>query len=183
MRVRTSDRPSNCGLCDGLDMATHLLIDGYNFLKRTGLAALSRPSDLEGGRRAVLDALSPYKQEKAVRITVVFDATRGLSLARQKEGYRGIEVIYSKQGETADQVMVETIRARPAGLLVVTSDRAIIDEAKRHGVPFITPSRLEAALAGGEMAEEDDVGRPDKKGNPHKAPKGVRRARKTIRKL
>jgi hypothetical protein len=163
-------------------MATHLLIDGYNFLKRTGLASLFDPSDLEGGRRSVLDALSAYKKERAVRITVVFDAMGGPSLARQKEGYRGIEVIYSKRGETADQVMVETIGASRAGLLVVTSDRAIIDEAKRHGVPFITPSRLEAAM-GGAVPEESDAGRAARKGNPHKAPKGLRRARKTIRKL
>ena len=163
-------------------MATHLLIDGYNFLKRTGLAALFDSSDLESGRRAVLDALAAYKKERATGITVVFDATRGISLLRQKERYRGIEIIYSKQGETADQVIVEAIRARRAGLLVVTSDRAIIDEAKRHGVPFITPSRLEEAL-GGAVPEEGDVGRGERKGNPRRAPKAVRRARKTIRKL
>ncbi len=76
-------------------MPTHLLIDGYNFLKQSAMAAFLDPSDLESGRRYLLDELSRYKKEKKIRITVVFDATQGLSLGRKKEGYRGIEVIYS----------------------------------------------------------------------------------------
>ncbi len=157
-------------------MPTHLLIDGYNYVKQSALAALLDPFDLEGGRRYLLDELSRYKREKRVRITVVFDAGQAFSPARKREGYKGVEVIYSKQGETADDVIIERIRERRAGLLVVTFDRAIIDEAKKHGVPFITPARLEAAMSGGG-ADDEERGRTEKKGNPRKAPKGVRRAR------
>ena len=91
--------------------------------------------------------------------------------ARKKEGYRGVEVIYSKQGETADEVMMETIRKRQAGLLVVTFDRAIIDEAKKHAVPFITPARLEAAMAGGGP-DDEDKGRTGEKGQPPQGAEG-----------
>jgi hypothetical protein len=161
---------------------THLLIDGYNYVKQSALAALLDPSDLESGRRYLLDELSRYKKEKKVRITVVFDATHGLSLGRKKEGYRGVEVIYSKQGETADQVIMEAIREHRAGLLVVTFDRAIIDEAKRHAVPFITPARLEAALSG-SGPDDEERGRTEKKGNPRRAKRGVRRARRAVEKL
>jgi predicted RNA-binding protein with PIN domain len=163
-------------------MSTHLLIDGYNYVKQSAIAALLDPFDLESGRRYLLDELSRYKKDKKMRITVVFDAGQGFSPGRKKEGYRGVEVIYSKQGETADEVMMETIRERRAGLVVVTFDRAIIDEAKKHGVPFITPARLEAALSGGGP-DEEDRGRTEKKGNPRKAPKGVRRARRVVKKL
>ncbi len=114
-------------------------------------------------------------------MTVVFDAASGLSLSRQKEIYRGIEVIYSKQGETADDVIIAAIRRKPPGLMVVTSDRAIIDEAKSHGVTFITPDRLETALDGG--GEEDREERGEKKGNPRKAPKNVRKARRMLKKV
>jgi len=164
------------------EMATHLLIDGYNVVKQSALAALSHASDLETSRSYFLEELSRYKKEKGIRITVVFDGTHGSSLNRTKDGFRGVEVIYSKRGETADEVMMEIIRRRQAGLLVVTSDRAILDEAKKHGVPFITPSRLEAAMAGGEPDDEDQ-GRTEKKGNPRKAPKGVRRARRAVKKI
>jgi hypothetical protein len=162
-------------------MPTHLLIDGYNFVKQSAIAALLDPYDLESGRRYLLDELSRYKKEKRMRITVVFDAAQGSSPGRKKEGYRGVEVIYSKQGETADEVMMETIRTHQAGLVIVTFDRAIIDEAKKHAVPFITPARLQAAMSGG--GPDEDEGRTEKKGNPRKAPKGIRRARRAVKKI
>jgi predicted RNA-binding protein with PIN domain len=162
-------------------MAVHLLIDGYNVGRRGLSAHLFDSCDLEGGRRFLLDRLSEYKKTKHIRVTVVFDACMGLSLTRQKEVYKGIEVIYSKQGETADDVIIAAIRRKQPGLMVVTSDRAIIDEAKSHGVTFITPDRLESALEGGR--DEDREGRGEKKGNPRKAPKYVRKARRMIKKV
>jgi len=162
-------------------VAVHLLIDGYN-LGRRGLSAhFFDSSDLEGGRRFLLDRLSEYRRAKGLRMTVVFDAAMGLSLSRQKEFYKGIEVIYSKQGETADEVIIAAIRRKLPGLMVVSSDRAIIDEAKRHGVTFMTPDRLESAVDGD--TDEDREERADKKGNPHKAPKQVRKARRMIKKV
>ena len=103
------------GVLNPNDCMTHLLIDGYNYVKQSAMAALLDPFDLESGRRYLLDELSRYKKEKKMRITVVFDATQGFSPGRKKEGYRGVEVIYSKQGETADEVMMETIRERQGG--------------------------------------------------------------------
>ncbi len=163
-------------------MATHLLIDGYNFFKQSSLSVLPEALDLETGRRYLLDELWRYKKEKNLRITVVFDGTHGSSPTRSKENFRGVNVVYSKQGETADEVMMEIIRKRQAGLLIVTSDRAIIDEAKKHSVPFITPSRLQAAMAGEEY-DDENRGNTEKKGNPRKASKGVRRARRALKKI
>jgi len=165
----------------GRNMPVHMLIDGYNMGKRGALAPLFDSSDIETGRRSLLERLSEYRKNKGVRVTVVFDAASGLSLSRQKEPYKGIEVIYSKQGETADEVIIAAIRRKPAGLMVVTSDRAIIEEAKSHGVPFITPDRLEAAMD--SSGEEEEAARGEKKGNPRKAPKGVRKARRMIKKV
>lgn len=162
-------------------MPPHLIIDGYNYLHRSAISALTGRADLEEARRDFLERLSDYKKGRKTRITVVFDATRGDALSRHKEIYKGIEVIYSRQGETADEVIIQAVRARPAGLVVVTSDRAIIDEAKRNGITFITPPKLESALEG-DTAEEEE-GTMEKKGNPRRLPKNVRKARRTIRKI
>lgn len=162
-------------------MAVHLIIDGYNLGKRGSLAYLFDSSDLETGRRLLLERLAEYKKSRHARITVVFDGTSGSALSREKDSYRGIEVIYSRQGETADEVIIGALRRRPPGLMVVTSDRAIINEAKSHGVPFITPDRLEAAIDG--VNDDDGPEREEKKGNPRKAPKSVRRARRMIKKV
>jgi len=161
-------------------MAVHLLIDGDN-VGRRGPSAHLFDFDLEGGRRFLLDRLSEYRKTRVIRMTVVFEAASGLSLSRQKETYKSIEVIYSKQGETADDVIIAAIRRKVPGLMVVTSDRAIINEAKRHGVTFMTPDRLETALDGDTEVDREDRG--EKKGNPRKAPKNVRKARRMIKKV
>ncbi len=162
-------------------MPPHLIIDGYNYLHRNIVSGPFDAADLEPARRYLLERLYEYKRSSKTRITVVFDATRGDALSRYRENHKGIEVVYSRRGETADEVILEAIRSRPEGLVVVTSDRAIIDEAKRQGVTFMTPPHLESALSAD--SEEEECARPDKKGNPRRLPKNVRKARRTIKKL
>jgi hypothetical protein len=91
-------------------------------------------------------------------------------------------VIYSGQNESADDVILEMIRSRPAGLVVVSSDRALIDEAKRRSVSFMVPARLEASLHG-ETDPEAERFTEQKKGTGRKLPKRVRRARRTLGKV
>ena len=97
-------------------MAVHLLIDGDNLGRRGLSAQVFASSDLESARHFLLDRLSEYRKTKGLRMTVVFDAAMGLSLSRQKEFHKGIEVIYSKQGETADEVIIAAIRRKLPGL-------------------------------------------------------------------
>lgn len=138
--------------------------------------------DFETARNALLDQLALYKREKGARITVVFDAYRGISLDRAKENHKGVEVVFTRQNETADDLIRERIRTRQTGLVAVSSDRAIIDEAKNHGVTFLTADRLEGMMASpGSTADEPE--RQEKRGNPRKLPKSVRRAKRTIRKI
>jgi predicted RNA-binding protein with PIN domain len=158
-------------------MPPHLVIDAYNYIMRTSLAA----ADIETSRDMLLDQLVEYRGQKAVRVTAVFDAARGIHLARSRTNYKGIEVIYSGRNESADDVILEMIRSRPAGLIVVSSDRALIDEAKRCGMSFMVPARLEAALHG-----EDAKGQPgetERKGPSRRLPKKVRRSMRPLRKV
>lgn len=145
-------------------------------------------SNLDMLRRSLLDRLSQYKRQKGVKITVVFDAYNSFSPGRQRENYKGIDVVYSKEGETADDVIIGWIREKRAGIIVVSSDRAIIDEAKQHGVAFTTPQGMEALMtegAFGKAAESDEIGSQPakKKGNPRKLPKKLRKATKTLGKI
>jgi predicted RNA-binding protein with PIN domain len=162
-------------------MPPHLLIDGYNYIGRTSLEGMPGLSDSEVVRDLLLDRLVEYRKNKGARVTVVFDAYAGVHLARSRTNYKGIEVIYSGRDETADDVIRQLIRTRPAGLVVVSSDRALIDEAKRHGVVFMVPGRLEAALAG--EAEEEVARGSERKGTARRLPKRVRKARRTLGKV
>jgi uncharacterized protein len=169
---------------------SHLIIDGYNYISRTRASGLGGNANFESVRRLLLDKLARYKKERGLRITVVFDAYRSFSLGRQRENFKGIDVVYSKEGETADDVIIGWAREKRAGMVVVTSDRAIMDEAKENGIAFITPLKLEELM--GEMVKpgavrkdegEEETGQPVKKGNPRKLPKKLRKAVKRIGKI
>ena len=75
-------------------------------------------ANLELQRKSLLDRLVLYKKQKPNKITVVFDAYRGFSLTRQRENYKGIDVVYTRENETADDVMIEWIRKKPSGIIV-----------------------------------------------------------------
>jgi predicted RNA-binding protein with PIN domain len=165
----------------------HLIIDGYNYIHRIRKGPAIDGSNLEMLRRELLEILFRYKRDRGVRVTAVFDARGGFNLGRQRENYKGIDVVYAGEGETADDVIIGWIREKRAGRIVVTSDRAILDEAKKAGVPFLTPVAMEQSIVGGKedsMGDKDDgdFHRP-KTGNPRKLPKKLRKATKSINKI
>jgi uncharacterized protein len=160
---------------------THIIIDGYNYLHRIRSSGMQDGSNLDMQRRYLLEKLVQYKKQRNVKVTVVFDAYNSFSLNRQRENYRGINVVYSKEHETADDVIMGWIREKRSGIVVVSSDRAIIDEAKKYSVPFITPLRMEEAIDGDYPDEEERD--TEKKGNPRRLPKRLRKVKKTIDKI
>ncbi len=165
----------------------HLVIDGYNYINRINASSVQKGASMDLLRRDFLERCARYKKIRSARITVVFDAWDTPAPGRHSENVRGIEVIYSRQGETADDVIIGWIRKRPAGLIVVSSDRAIIDEAKARGVAFLTPVKLAEMMAAPafETKEEDDYddAPPPPTGHPRKLPTQVRKAVQAIDKL
>ncbi|MBP1747966.1 MAG: hypothetical protein H6Q52_505 [Deltaproteobacteria bacterium] len=165
----------------------HIVIDGYNYIHRINGSAVAVGASMDLLRRDFLEKCARYKKIRSARITVVFDAYDSFSAGRHSENYRGIDVIYSKEDETADDVIIGWIRKRPASLIVVSSDRAIIDEAKSRGVSFLTPVKFAEMLTFPAYGPDEEEDYPDnarrKKGNPRKLPKKVRKAVKGIDKL
>ncbi len=165
----------------------HIVIDGYNYIHRIKGAAVEMGASMDLLRRDFLEKCARYKKMRSARITVVFDAYDSFSPGRHSENFRGIEVVYSKEHETADDVIIGWIRSRPAGLIVVSSDRAIIDAAKSKGVSFLTPVKFAEMLATPVSGSDEEEDYPDntrrKKGNPRKLPKKIRKAVKGIDKL
>ena len=164
-----------------------IVIDGYNYIHRINGSAVQKGSSMDLLQRDFLEKCARYKKVRSVRISVVFDAYASFSPGRQSENFRGVDVIYSKEGETADDVIIGWIRKRPAGLIVVSSDRAIIDAAKQRGVTFLTPVAFAEMLSSPACEPDEEQDYPDnsgpKKGNPRKLPKKVRKAVKGINKL
>jgi hypothetical protein len=171
-------------------MPTHLIIDGYNLMGRTG--SLSGPID--SARDALLLALGAYRHRKNHPITVVFDGWERGQPMEQREHRAGVQVIYSKRGERADQVIQRLAREYGADCAVVSSDREVARSAAVSGA-FVMgaqefAAKLWAAPGGGGTAhkeldtEEDARPRdPKKKGNPRKLPKALRQRSRQLKRF
>jgi len=164
-----------------------LILDGYNVIRQwPELAQLDR-ADLDAGREALLQALRAYRQAKAHRITVVFDGVEqgGASETHGRAG--AVEVRYSRRGERADDVIARMVAdAHGEALVVVSSDREVLDAARRHQATGMRADefieRLEAARIAAVKGGEDEE-RPVKsgKGAARRLPKGVRRTERRLR--
>ncbi|MBA4397853.1 MAG: hypothetical protein C0394_10810 [Syntrophus sp. (in: bacteria)] len=141
----------------------HIVIDGYNLIRQSEVFRRYDRMSLEAGRVALMHSLAAYKKQAGHRVTVVFDAREGGFLTEERDRSGGVSVLYSRMGETADDLIKRMIEARNEELVVVTSDRAIAAFASRRGVAAIPSpvfeSRLqhaEAARNGGRRCEKDE---------------------------
>ena len=86
-------------------MSIHIIIDGYNLIRQSGYLSSLDLQDIQLGRETLIDLLAAYKKIKAHRITVVFDGTRAPDLVRERDRQKGITILFSHRGESADAVI------------------------------------------------------------------------------
>src|SRR5574340_1007031 len=127
-------------------MATHLLVDGYNLLGSAGMGGPTGGGRLEAAREALLRDLAGYRQRKRHAITVVFDGWQGGLGAEQREFQSGVEVVYSKRGERADQVIQRLARLYGGNCAVVSSDHEVVNAARAAGAFVMGASEFRAKL-------------------------------------
>jgi len=181
-------------------MAMHVIIDGYNLLGVRGWGPNSSSSDGEGFREQLIQDLSRYRHRKGHPLTLVFDAWREPT-GEHREHRAGVQVIYTKAGERADQVIQRMARQYGQGCVVVSSDLEIVSTAKDHGALTISAKEFQGKLqavapskqgskqsskssvsaAYGKVDDEPLPKRPDKKGNPRKLPKAQRNRNRQLR--
>jgi len=114
-----------------------ILIDGYNLIRQSErLAAQERRGGLETGRNALIQTLAAYRAATGDRVTVVFDGDDGIGFVSGASRQQGIEVIFSRPPKSADDLIVKRIRRKHGkkAMLVVSSDSAIRQEARRHRI-------------------------------------------------
>ncbi|RZU52879.1 putative RNA-binding protein with PIN domain [Krasilnikovia cinnamomea] len=126
-RAQDTDDPARLDQLLALPRA-HLIVDGYNVTKR-GFAEMS----LEHQRKRLITGLGGIAAQTGDEVTVVFDGAErvhGLPPAP-----RGVRVLFSRKGDTADELIRQLVRAEPAGrpIVVVSSDREVADGVRRHG--------------------------------------------------
>ena len=176
-------------------MSMHVVIDGYNLIRQSETLSAQEELSLELGRDALLERLRQYKRVKSHRITVVFDAANKPNLAEERSQKKGIRMIYSGQGETADTVIKRICRTEGEKVLLVTTDRELASYAEASGSVAIDSedfeARMEMALyvdvKGVEEEDEEERWHPDKgtrkKGPAKRLSKKERRRREKKQKL
>ncbi len=118
----------------------HLIVDGYNVTK-TGYPQLT----LADQRDRLVREVAQLVARTAAEGTVVFD---GAAVVVPQARHRGVRVLYSPAGVSADDVIRRLVAAEPAGrvLLVATADGEIISSVVRAGARTVTPKALLSAI-------------------------------------
>ena len=138
----------------------HIIVDGYNLIRYSDIFRHAERKSLEEGRNALLRSLAAYRKIRGHRVTVVFDGWKGGSPSEERDLAGGVEVIYSRLGEKADEVIKRLLAEGSEESLVVTSDREIAVFATRRGKTAISAAAFDALLArtGGEPVLADASG-------------------------
>ena len=103
-----------------------ILVDGYSLLHNWPELAPGRPRHSAAAREELIARLTQYHDASSTPITVVFDGESGIVGNAETLNSSGVEVLYSRAGQTADQ-MIERAAHRLLDygeVLVVTDDYA-----------------------------------------------------------
>jgi predicted RNA-binding protein with PIN domain len=177
-------------------MTRHVIVDGYNLLGFLHARAAESSFAGEAAREGLLRDLSAYHARKGHLLTVVFDGWKDGMPVERREFRSGIEVIYSRRGERADQVIQRLAKQQGRDCAVVSSDLEVSDWARQAGAFAMGAAEFAAKLRTGKPSplfptwqkqgdgdpEDDRRRRPnEKKGNPRKLPKAVRARQRKLR--
>ena len=125
-----------------------LIVDGYNVLFQWESLRSTAQEDLETARRRLMDALSSYAGFRKLRLILVFDGYKVKGNPGEKERYHNIQVVYTKENETAD-AYIEALAAQLGGsyaVSVATSDALVQLSSLRAGVLRTSARELEAEV-------------------------------------
>jgi hypothetical protein len=173
-------------------MPIHLIIDGYNLIRQSRtLSALDR-QDIALGRAALVASLAAYRALKPHRITVVFDGAQAPPGSPERDRHKGVRILYSRAGESADAVIVRMARGEREKALVVSSDAAVAHAAEACGAAAVGSPEFEerislalAMQAAGGAEDEEPCRRVStrKKGEGWRLSKRARQERMKTAKL
>lgn len=167
-------------------MGIHIIIDGYNLIRKFPPLIRIEMADFSKGREALLEWLSQYRQKVPNRITVIFDGGKGEELFEERDIYKGIKVRYSRQGQSADDLIKGLADREGEKTLVVTSDLELGSYCRFRQAGWIRSEDFVQkvrekflGLEKGMVEEEEPTGLPQKKkGTAFRLSKKAKKERK-----
>lgn len=101
-----------------------LLVDGYNIIFAWEDLKTLAETSLEAARGRLMDILCNYQALRKGKLILVFDAYRVPDNPGEQKEYHNIQVVYTKEAETADQYIEKLVHAagKEYDITVATSD-------------------------------------------------------------
>jgi predicted RNA-binding protein with PIN domain len=102
----------------------YLLVDGYNIIFSWKELNDLAKENMDAARRKLMDILSNYQGYKKCILILVFDAYKVKGGSGEVQRYHNIDVVYTKEAETADQYIEKVTHdiAKDNHVIVATSD-------------------------------------------------------------
>jgi predicted RNA-binding protein with PIN domain len=160
-----------------------IIIDGYNLIgSEHGLTG-----GLEHQRNWLLQRLSIYQEAKGHNVAVVFDGWKAGWIDEVSEKKQGVRIVFSRQGEKADSVIVRLAREKGSGCVVVTSDREVRRAVEKFGAAAVYAREFSRILRNLELSADtgadQEERRSNKQGNSNRLGKAERRRLGRLKKL
>lgn len=102
----------------------YLFVDGYNVINAWNNLRELSSINLEVAREELIEIMAEYQYYSRIKTIVVFDAHMVKGNSGKKETIKDVEVVYTKENETADQYIEKVLDdiGRVERVRVATSD-------------------------------------------------------------
>ncbi|ADV78981.1 MULTISPECIES: NYN domain-containing protein [Thermoanaerobacter] len=116
-------------------MSLYMLVDGYNVINNWQILKEEAQKNLEDARDKLIDMLADFKGYSGINIILVFDAMYVKGSLEKHEEISGIEVVYTREGESADHfIELKVVElAKKEQVIVVSSDWTVQQVVLAHG--------------------------------------------------
>lgn len=137
-----------------------LLVDGYNVIGAWETAA-KKGWSFEECREKLTAGLEEYAAFHGCEVILVFDGTRSERLLRSHETRGGVEVVFTRHGEIADQYIERLCDTQPRWreIRVATSDNVEQTVVLGRGATRLPSRELLREMAQARSATRDHISR------------------------
>jgi len=149
------------------------VIDGFNFLRQSHDLVLVEAKNLEKAKQVLVQRLKTFADFSGEPILCVFDATGSVEFHRREESFGKVRFLFTRGGETADEVIIEIAAQKKQAVIVVSSDREVVQNSEKSGASTMSSQsfdRLLHRLLMGPLEQEESESFDPKKGTQKKGP-------------
>ena len=139
----------------------YLLVDGYNIIHRWDSLKGLVNDNMLGARMKLLEIMSNYQAIRNTEVVVVFDAYNVPGDQPRIDKYQNINVVYTKEAETADQYIAKFTNENVStmNITVATSDFMVQLIIRGAGAVLMSATELEKEIeiASKELREQYNI--------------------------